>query len=323
MLKLKDLYENFDLAYEALNQYDYDVEKTKKVINYFRISSNAIYPFYSKDGLNFLRLAKTTERNFDQSKAELELIKHLTGNGVNVLQVQNMKDGSNIKVLDSKFGEYIVCAFKRVKGDSLEDYLEKNEVTEEFIRGYGEALGKFHKATQGIRTLNRKDHNNFINQIEVRLNKYCKSEFMIKEFNKLKEQYLSLEVTPNNYGLIHYDAELDNVFYDNEEGFNFIDLDDSHYNFYLLDVARCLNEVERIAPKLMDKFIEGYKLHKDLEDDINYKFFKKISFMDIYAEIHYILSEDVIDKPDWMIDVINELNTMKKRYEDYFLKENN
>ena len=73
----------------------------------------------------------------------------------------------------------------------------------------------------------------------------------------------------------------------------------------MLDIARCLNEVERIAPSLMNTFLEGYKLHKDLESDIDYEFFKKISFMDQYSEIHYVLSEDVIDKPDWMNDVID------------------
>ena len=318
MLKLKDLCENFDLAYEALGQYDYDVEKTKKVIKYYRINSNAIYPFYNKEGLNFLRLAKTTERDFEQSVAEIKLIQHLKSKGVQVLEVQPMRDGNEIKVLNTAYGKYIVCAFKKVQGISLEDYFEENEVTKDLIRGYGEALGKMHKATEGVNNLNRINYLNYINKIESRLNNLCENEFMKNEFYKLKEKYLSLDITPNNFGLIHYDAELDNVFYDKKVGFIFIDFDDSHYNFYCLDIARSLNEVERIAPSLMDTFLDGYRMHKDLDNNINYEFFKKISFMDQYAEIHYVLSENVENRPDWMNEIIDELLIMKQKYEEYF-----
>lgn len=44
MLKLKYLFDNRDLAKMILENWDYD-ESSLKMFDYFRISSNAVYPF--------------------------------------------------------------------------------------------------------------------------------------------------------------------------------------------------------------------------------------------------------------------------------------
>jgi len=318
MLRLKDLFENFDLAYEILKEYDYDVEKTKKVINYFRISATMIYPFYNDKGLNFLRLSPVYERDFDQTKGEIELVEYLSKNGLNVLQVLKMKDGDKVKTIKTEFGEFIVCAFKRVCGSSLEEYFEDNEVSSEIIKDYGRALGKLHSLTKGIKNVNRRNHLDYINLIEQRLLNYCPNKDMIQAFLKIKEEFLKMPVTDGNYGLIHYDAELDNVFYDKEAGFSFIDFDDCHYNFYALDIERSLNEVERLDKRLMGTFLEGYKEYMSI-DELNYDFFKKLSFIEQYANIYYTLSEDVKEKPEWMEDIVEELTTMIRKFEEAVL----
>ena len=64
MLKLKHLYENFELAKECLNCYDVDKEASDMMFNHFRISSNAIYPFRTTgDGrICFLHLSPLEEK---------------------------------------------------------------------------------------------------------------------------------------------------------------------------------------------------------------------------------------------------------------------
>jgi len=44
MLKLKYLFENFNLAKQALSNWGYDSDTIDKMLGYYRISSNAIYP---------------------------------------------------------------------------------------------------------------------------------------------------------------------------------------------------------------------------------------------------------------------------------------
>lgn len=45
MLKLKYLFENFALAKECIELYEYNKETLDEMVRFFRISSNAIYPF--------------------------------------------------------------------------------------------------------------------------------------------------------------------------------------------------------------------------------------------------------------------------------------
>ena len=57
MLKLKYLFENYDLAKEALKNWEHDADTLDYMLSKFRISSNAIYPFYKNGEVCFLRLA--------------------------------------------------------------------------------------------------------------------------------------------------------------------------------------------------------------------------------------------------------------------------
>lgn len=45
MLKLRYLFENYDLAKEALENWKHDEDALDEMLPQFRISSNAIYPF--------------------------------------------------------------------------------------------------------------------------------------------------------------------------------------------------------------------------------------------------------------------------------------
>lgn len=45
MLKLENMFENFDLVREALAFWAHDDENLEEMLGYFRISSNAVYPF--------------------------------------------------------------------------------------------------------------------------------------------------------------------------------------------------------------------------------------------------------------------------------------
>ena len=57
MLKLKYLFENFELAKLALTNWEHDEDTLGEYLKYFRISSNAVYPFSVQGKRHFLRLA--------------------------------------------------------------------------------------------------------------------------------------------------------------------------------------------------------------------------------------------------------------------------
>lgn len=57
MLKLEYLFENYELAREALSLWEHDEDNLEEMLGYFRISSNAVYPFTREGRVCFLRLA--------------------------------------------------------------------------------------------------------------------------------------------------------------------------------------------------------------------------------------------------------------------------
>ena len=77
MLKLKYLYENYDLAKFALKNWEYDTETLDDCLQHFRISSNAIYPFLWHGNMRFLRLSPVSEKIENNLKGELEFLCYL------------------------------------------------------------------------------------------------------------------------------------------------------------------------------------------------------------------------------------------------------
>jgi len=91
MMKIKHLYDNESLATMLVKNWFYD-EESLDLFKYFRISSNAIYPFKSKGNLRFLRFAPKTEKNFSEIAAELEFIAYLKYKGYLVPETIPSKD---------------------------------------------------------------------------------------------------------------------------------------------------------------------------------------------------------------------------------------
>ena len=75
----------------------------------------------------------------------------------------------------------------------------------------------------------------------------------------------ALSVSSENYGVIHYDFEPDNVFYDaDEDVFCVIDFDDAIRCWYSLDIVRALDALDEVVEENLLKeaeqcFLEGYK----------------------------------------------------------------
>jgi hypothetical protein len=62
------------LAKELLTYWEYDLERLDEMLSYYRISSNAIYPFFQKGKVCFLRFAPSVEKRMNNLQGELEFI---------------------------------------------------------------------------------------------------------------------------------------------------------------------------------------------------------------------------------------------------------
>ena len=124
MLKLKYLFENFALAKECIRFYEYNEETLDEMLPFFRISSNAIYPFRAGENAQkvcFLRISPIEEKSFEDVVTEISLIEWLIEKGFSAMKPVPMKDGEWVKQVTTEWGKYNVSCFEKVPGESLED----------------------------------------------------------------------------------------------------------------------------------------------------------------------------------------------------------
>ena len=246
MLKLKYLFENFDLARKCMEFYECDMASVDEMLRYFRISSNAIYPFRSKMGgrICFLRLSPVEEKKLDDVKSEICLMEWLIDKGFPAMRPVPMKDGKLFGQINTEWGTYNVSCFEKVSGNSLED----TKGTFQIVKGYGKTLGELHALMKEYPySEERRNHKMLLCEIEERMQKYGASEIIRKEFEDVCKELENLPLSTSDYGVIHYDFEPDNVFYDEkEESFSVIDFDDAMCCWYALDVVRALDALDEV-----------------------------------------------------------------------------
>ena len=76
MLKLKYLFQNKDLAHMLLSNWENDNEDSN-LLNYCRISSNAVYWCKNQGNTFFLRFVSAEEKSMEKILAELEFLRYL------------------------------------------------------------------------------------------------------------------------------------------------------------------------------------------------------------------------------------------------------
>ena len=305
MLKLKHLVENFDLAKEALSQWQHDPETLDKALSWFRISSNAVYPFFCKGNLCFLRLAPTEEKMERNIRGELEFLKYLQEKDFPSLRPIPSKTGELLLTLSTVWGDYYACAFEKVPGKQIEDI----ELTETVLYEYGRTLGKLHVLSADFMPITKKwSHKDALDWAESVLTAYSAPEKMCAELTKVRELLADLPANPGQYGLVHYDFESDNVFFDpTTESCAVIDFDDGMYHWYALDIEQALDSLSELLPEenfpaAKEKFLQGYASARPLPEQLEEQLPLMRRFVDLfgYARLLQCVSEKPEQVPQWM-----------------------
>ncbi len=316
MLKLKYLFENFELAKECLQLYDYDSSSLDELFSYFRISSNAIYPFKSfEDGekLCFLRLSPAKEKPLADVAAEVKLIEWLRERGFNAMKPVFMKSGEKVKQVSTEWGVYNVSCFERVRGESLED----TSGTLEIVQGYGRTLGELHRLMREYPfSSERRGHTELLKEIDERFESFGAPPSVKKSLLSVRQELEGLSVSADSYGVIHYDFEPDNVFYDTEtDSYSVIDFDDAVRCWYALDIVRAIDSLGDVVEatdlsEARDSFLKGYKSVSPFteEQEQSLSLMRRLVALQEYATILYVMSEPVKESPEWL----RELTAMLK-----------
>lgn len=308
MMKLKHLFNNEDLALMILKNWDYDTGSTE-LFKYYRISANAVYPFKANSKTNFLRFAPTSEKSIENVLAELEFIKYLKLSGYTVVEALPSKNNSTVELVQTPWGEYIAEVFQGVPGI----HLEESGFEDDIVFGYGAHLGKLHKLSSEYepKIHKRWSWEDVLEWVCDILSEFPDEKLAAREAIFLKEYLSALPVNKNNYGLVHYDFESDNVFYDAASNSYYpIDFDDAMYHWYTVDIEQALDSIkgeiegERYE-HAAECFIDGYRSQFDITDEMLslMPVFRRFINLYGYARVLRSTAEKWDNEPEWMINL--------------------
>ncbi|WP_150266936.1 phosphotransferase enzyme family protein [Paenibacillus tepidiphilus] len=322
MLNLKYLFHTPDLAEMLLGNFEYD-PASLHLFQYYRISSNAVYPFQSGGERRLLRFAPKGEKRKGNLLAELDFLAYLRAQRYAVMEaVPVARAGAGLLAeAETPWGAYYASVFKHVPGVQLGQL----ELTGHIARRYGEALGKLHKLSREYRpeAEQRWTHNEVLEWIRDTLQP-CLPEpeamAALEETRLLTEYFAQVPLTPDNYGLIHYDFETDNVFYDSAaDGCHVIDFDDAMYHWYALDLEQALDSLsDAVAPELYeerkDHFMEGYRSCFTLpENGPSAEACRRFADLYGYTRIRRASAEAWAHEPEWLTGLRGKLAAARQR----------
>ena len=315
MLPLKYLFENYELAKECLKRYDHSERYLDEMLKHFRISSNAIYPFYANDKAKicYLRLSPIAEKSPSEVSSEIRFILWLLEHGFPIMKPYPMKNGKLNDVISTQWGTYNVSCFEEVSGETLEEI----DGGLELARGYGAILGELHNLSEEYPySGERMTHTELLAKVKEQLERYHAPEVILSQCEILSADLSVLDKSKDSYGLIRYDFEPDNVVYDEESRqFSVIDPDDSICCWYALDVARTIDAMDDVVEKESEKqavraFLEGYRSKRPFteEQTASMHLMRRLVSLQEYATILHVLSEPSEEEPEWMTQIKEKLN---------------
>ena len=322
-MKLRYLFDNPELAHILLKNWDYD-ESSLDMFRSYRISANAIYPFTRNGEIHLLRFCPTSEKITDNLIAELEFIAYLRNNDYPALESVLSITGEELVQKSTPWGEYFASAFKRVRGTQLSDLPLENDL----LVAYGSALGQLHKLSSQYTApvTKRWTHTEVLAWVEKILTSISTEAAALQELEYLRGKFSQFPVNVESYGLIHYDFELDNVFYDSQtKSCSVIDFDDAMYHWYVMDIEQALDSLKgEVAESEFQQtetlFLEGYKTNFAIVPELfdSRLLFRRFANLYGYARVLRAMQETWENEPEWLLQLRIKLNGALRKRSAYF-----
>lgn len=298
-------------------------EHDEGTLEFQRASSNFVYAFMRNQVQYFLRLSFDQDNSIEQIKAELEFMHYLHSNGFPTVTPIQSNNQRLIETLKTPEGTYIAVVFSAANGVTLDE----DTITEDQMEEWGKSLASLHCLSKTFNPLGekRKSWLDTVKFMESVFKKHPGEEVALQELREITNWLQSLSTDQDVFGLIHYDFQLDNLFFeqDKDPQFNVIDFDDAVYHWYALDLITALDDfIDNSQSKwLVDSFLNGYRTKMDLEDDVLAQFpqFKRYANLYKFARILNSLDYgEINDTPPWFEELKVKLVRVADRLRNNF-----
>lgn len=301
------------LAAQAYERWQHDPGS----LTLFRYSSNFIYHFTDGGEPRFLRSAHEGQRSRRHIEAELALLLWLAGEGIRVATPLPSLTGNLVECVETEFGAFYSVVFTGLQGEQFAcDELEADQ-----FRAWGVALGELHAALRrypGLAAAARPSWQDDLALAQLHVPPHDAA--MQRELIAITAELATLPITPENFGLIHFDFELDNLIWqDGAPGI--IDFDDASQHWYAADISFSLRDLFDYGISAVDPraqaFINGYREHSSIDDEMlaYLPLFSRLQRLAGYGRLVRSLDLDPAGAyQPWLRDLEGRLTAMMNAY---------
>jgi Ser/Thr protein kinase RdoA (MazF antagonist) len=266
-----------------------------------QMSANVVYFFTYLNDDFVLRVVHESKRGFDAINAEIEFVRFLLDFDLPLNCPIKSISGMFVEKISTNEGEFYAVVFRRLPGKDI----DINDMKDWQIMEWGKTLAMIHNHSIQFQPSKRprRSYREDLILTKERIYGYPR---ITEELLKLERMIERFPKNNDNYGLIHYDLESDNLIW-HKNKVCVIDFDDSAYYHYIADIAFALEEIREEDNKryliILDLFIEGYcsvyRLDSNWRDQLEI-FFHLMDIMKYGRILQAYKDTNPKDDPPWL-----------------------
>jgi Ser/Thr protein kinase RdoA (MazF antagonist) len=294
-----DTYGSSPIAEQILTSWDHD----QGSLQFFRSSANFVYSFRQGGKQCFLRFAATSERTRDTIEAEIDILQWVAQRGMTVTSPLPSRNGNFVETVMTHLGTFHAVVFAGLEGSQLDiEDLDDSQFGE-----WGAVLGKLHSTVQGYTGTALSARSTWSDHLELVRESLSEEKSAVRsEFEQVASSLEMFPVTHDTYGLIHFDFELDNLYWQNQT-IGIGDFDDCSFAWYIMDIAFALRDLFREEIDLNKRsflaFLRGYRTQRGLHAELvsQLPLFLRMAKLLTYARL--VRSLDLpphVEDPAWL-----------------------
>lgn len=308
------------IADRILERWEHDLGAARL----FRASANSVFVFRRTGGQCFLRIADEVERERAAVEAEVDLLRWLAHEGMNVAVPILSRSGHGVETVATPWGTFHAVAFIGLDGA----HLEIEALDDAGFRTWGMTLGRLHATMRGYAGPARAVRATWREQLASIARQVGGNDPVVRdEIARVGGALALLPIDDGRYDLIHGDFELDNLCW-RDGTIGILDFDDCVHSWLAADIAFALRDLFGDFGDEMDlgngsfrAFVDGYASEHPLDEGIllHLPTFRRLGNLIQYGRLARALDlPDVPQHPEWLRGLRRKLSDRAASYRATF-----